>query len=116
MFSNASLYLLLTFCLSSLFVRLYILLWQIKANDGTKLTLIKKADTRPEGEYRVGDVVAYQKRSHIRAHQERLGEITKSEYGVWDLRMEDDGSVIRYVSSGSLKLLRSKVSKKYTGK
>ena len=107
MFSNASLYLLLTFCLSSLFVRLYILLWQIKANDGTKLTLIKKADTRPEGEYRVGDVVAY---------QERRGEMIKSEHGVWDLRMEDDGSVIRYVSSGSLKLLRSKVSKKYMGK
>ena len=116
MFSNASLCLLLTFCLSSLFVRLYILLWQIKANDGTKLTLIKKADTRPEGEYRVGDVVAYQQRSNISAHQERRGEITKSEYGVWDLRMEDDGSVIRYVSSGSLKLLRSKVSKKYMGK
>ena len=84
-----------------------LLLWQINANDGTKLTLIKKADTRPEGEFRVGDVVAY---------LERHGEITKSGYGVWDLRMEDDGSEIRYIPSRSLKLLRSKGPKKYMGK
>jgi hypothetical protein len=83
------------------------LMSQIKTDDGRRLSVISPRDTRLEGEYRVGDVVAYQK---------QCGELIKGEHGFWDVRMDDDGKEKSFVSARSLVLIQSKRSPTYSGK